>query len=191
MSQDLSHYTADYYHRDIPETWFWRRGLLRPDQLAALCYTFGVPFWGHDRTAERNPGLVLSVGCGRGELENEIARLGPEVIGYDPSEGAAAMYEGPALVAELSTELVRSAGTVIFCESIEHVPVDEVWHIRENLAHNARLVVVNWPDYHPIEPSSDGWDHITRIDDALFDRLSVGADVVLRRGAHLVLDIRR
>lgn len=190
MTQDLTHYSADYYQRDqIIETWFWRVGLLRPDQLAALCYILGKPFWGRDRLPERKPGLVLSVGCGRGELEAALERLGVQVLGYDPSAGAHDMYEGTRLTAELDDETIRVAHTVVFCESLEHVPADEIWRIRKALTSGTRLVVTNWPDYHPIEVSRDGWDHITRVDDDLFDRLAEGASVLVRRESHLVLEV--
>ena len=190
MTQDLSNYTTDYYHRDAPEFWFGRHGLLRPDQLAAICYTFGVPFWGSEPYAPRQPGRVVSIGAGEGQLEGELERmLWPDnVVGVDPSLGAQRLYRGENLVAEANQTMIARAGTVIYAESVEHIPVEQTLQVRAWMSPGSRLIIVNWPDFHPIEASSD-WDHITRVDDALYDRLAAGGATVLRRGSHLVVDV--
>jgi SAM-dependent methyltransferase len=187
-SQDLAGYDVAYYQRDAPEFWFARHGLPRPDQLAAICYTFGVPFWGSEPYAPRDPGRVLSVGCGEGQLEVTLEGMGLTVTGVDPSLGALELYRGGMLVGEARQALAASAGTVIYNESIEHIPVEQTLQVRSWMAPGSRLIVTNWPDFHPIEPTSD-WDHITRVDDALYDRLAQGGQVVLRRGSHLVVDV--
>jgi hypothetical protein len=186
--QDLSGYTVGYYVRDAPEFWFEQHGLLRPDQLAAVCYAYGVPYWGSEPYAPRDPGVVASIGSGEGLLEVALERMGLHVTGVDPSPGAVALYRGRQLLPAATPGLIRRAGTVIYAESIEHIPVEQTLQVRDWMAPGSRLIVVNWPDFHPIEASSD-WDHITRVDDALYDRLAAGARVVLRRGSHLVLDI--
>lgn len=188
VNQDLTHYTRDYYERDIPETWFWRRGLLRPDQLAALCYAYGQPFTGQDVNEPREPGLILSVGAGRGELEATFERLGESVIGVDPSPGPGEMYEGRTLVCAAPDDL-GAVCTVVFCESVEHLPPEETARILGGLRPGTRVIVVNWVDYHPIEPSDDGWDHITTIDDGFYDWVAGFGSVVVRNGSHLVVDI--
>lgn len=186
--QDLAGYTPAYYMRDAPEFWFAPRGLPRPDQLAAICYTFGVPFWGSEPYAPRDPGLIVSMGAGEGHLEQALERvLGPHVIGVDPSPGAAALYRGQSLVGAADEGLISKAGTVIYCESIEHIPATQTFQVRRWMQPGSRLIVVNWPDFHPIEATSE-WDHITKVDDELYDRLAIGARTILRRGSHLVLE---
>lgn len=189
MTQNLAGYDAGYYQRDQEEFWFERHGLLRPDQLAALCYTLGWPFWGPP-TRPRQAGVVVSMGAGGGFLEAVLEKMPgvTEVIGIDPSMGAAQLYRGSRLEPRCSPELAAQAGTVIFCESIEHIPLEETLAVAEAMRQGSRLVAVNWPDYHPLLPDGSGWDHITAIDDDLYDRLSAGRTVVIRRGSHLVLD---
>lgn len=185
-------YDRAYYDRTLPETWFGRFGLLRPDQLAAVCYAFGMPFWGDETYANREPYIVLSIGCGRGELEAQIERMGPRVIGTDPSDAVERIYAGQNFERKSASEAVRDvfrADTVIFCESLEHIERAEIDLAFDMLRmRRARVIVVNWPSFMPLE--TNGWDHVTRIDDALYDELSEGFDVVVRRGSHLVLDGR-
>jgi len=114
--------------------------------------------------------------------------MGLSVVGVDPSLGALELYRGGMLVGQARQALIGGAGTVVYCESIEHIPVEQTLQVREWMVPGSRLIVVNWPDFHPIEPTSD-WDHITRVDDALYDRLAVGGATVLRRGSHLVVDV--
>lgn len=187
--QDLTGYDPAYYLRDVPEFWFGRYDLPRPDMLAAICYMHGVPFWGTEPYQPRDPGRVVSIGAGEGQLERMLERMGLTVTGVDPSPGAHRLYRGELLYREATQELIASAGTVVYCESIEHIPLEQTLQIRAWMPPGSRLVVVNWPDYFPIVPDGSGWDHITLVDDALFDRLAAGASVALRRGAHLVLDV--
>lgn len=136
----------------------------------------------------RHPGAIVSIGAGEGWLEHQLEMMGQVVIGVDPAAGARELYRGYSLIERATRREIAAASSVLFCESIEHIPIDQVLQIRSWMQPGSRLVVVNWPDFHPIEATS-AWDHITRIDDELYDRLSVGARVVLRRGSHLVLDI--
>lgn len=181
--QNLVNYTPGYYDRDIAEHWFKHHGLLRPDQLAAVCYTYGIPFWGTDEHEPRNRGKIISIGCGAGELEKWLEDRGEEVIGVDPSAGAKQLYKGKILV-----PLYPGGGkTIIFCESLEHIPREEIDRIWSLIPKGARVIIVNWPDYHPLM-AEGGWDHITTINEALFDQLSEGFKVILRRNSHLVLE---
>lgn len=187
--QDLSRYDVAYYRRPgLAERWFPQRGMLRPDQLAAVCYTFGVPFWGDEPYTYREPPSwrVMSIGCGAGDLECELERLACEVIGVDPSWGARELYCGKVLQDDIGG--IEDCPTVIFCESLEHLPRPVIDRAFARIRRGTRIIITNWPSYHPLEPTPDGWDHITRVDDALFDDLATGCKVIVRRGSHLVLD---
>lgn len=177
-------YGVAYYQRETLENRYKHAGMLRPDQYAAACYTLGLKFHDHDVDTPRNPGVITSIGCGEGVLEAFLERLGHTVVGVDPSPGARALYRGTWLVDRYSGD----GGTVLFVESLEHLPTDVLDDIWRRIPTQTRIIIVNWPTYHPIEPDGTGWDHITRVDDDLYDRLSVGHRVVKRHGSHLVLD---
>jgi hypothetical protein len=195
VTQDLSGYTVEYYQRHQAEYWFKKHGLLRPDELAALCYTFGMPFSGHEAYAfrgtpwPREPHLIMSIGAGAGVLEKALEDMGLAVIGVDPSPGAKVLYQGSRL--QDDTTGIEACDTIIFCESLEHIPLEQIRDIWSRINHErfTRVIVVNWPGMFPIPVASDGWDHITRLDDALYDELSEGFNnTVLRWGSHLVLE---
>ncbi len=177
-------YDAGYYERENHENRYKRLGMLRPDQYAAACYTLGLKFHDNDVDAPRNPGIISSIGCGEGVLEAFLERLGHTVVGVDPSPGAQQLYRGTWL----TDRYPGDAGTVLFVESLEHLPVDVFDDIWQRIPAHTRIVVTNWLTFHPIEPDGSGWDHITRVDDELYDRLSEGHRVVKRHGSHLVLD---
>lgn len=177
-------YDSDYYRRDIHENWYKNAGMLRPDQYAAACYTLGLRFHDSDDDTPRNPGVITSIGCGEGVLEAFLEQLGHHVIGVDPSPGAQALYRGSLLL----DTYPGNDGTVIFCESIEHLPHDVFDDIWFRIPAGTRIIVTNWESFHPIHPDGTGWDHVAHIDDALYDRLSEGHRVVKRRGSHLVLE---
>jgi SAM-dependent methyltransferase len=184
--QDLSIYTRAYYERDQT---FAKYNVLRSDQLAALCYTLDWPFWADFRDLPtRDPGLIVSIGAGRGELEAEFERLGYTVIGVDPSNGPHELYKAATLQRNWTPELIKQAHTIVYCESLEHIPRDEALAvIREHSVPGTRIVIVNFVDYFPLAPSGDG-DHITMVDDAYLDHLSAGQSVLFRKGSHLVFD---
>ena len=158
---------------------------------------------------KRNPNLVFSVGCGRGELETALYTQGIEVIGVDPcpvlpeitketvdrwTDGKGPTfingYTGDATDYLIDRGLVPD--TVIFCESIEHVHEQDfakAWSYLKGCLEltSGLLVITNFVTFHPIAASSK-WDHITRVDDAFMDKLSTQAkSVVFRQGSHLVL----
>lgn len=154
---------------------------------------------------KRTPERVIDVGCGRGELLLAFHILGIPCIGIDPSPGAKTlvpqtmawekvtgyhfvnqgMYDG--------LKDIQSADTIIMCESIEHVRESEFtkgWLEVCRLLNKSHglFIVVNWINYHPIPRDKTGYDHITRIDNPFYDRLSKCAKkVVFRRKSHLVL----
>jgi SAM-dependent methyltransferase len=177
-------YDEGYYRRNITEYQYKQVGLLRPDQYAAACYTLGLRFDGADVDTPRYPGVITSIGCGDGVLERFLEDLGYTVIGVDPSPGAQALYQGTVLV----DRYPGHAGTVLFVESVEHLPGDVFDDIWARIPAGTRVVFTNWVGFHPIEPDGTGWDHITRIDDAFYDRLCEGHRVVKRNGSHLVLE---
>lgn len=185
MGQDLSNYSDEYFSKNQAENWFMPHGLLRPDQLAALCYAFGWPFWGDEHYQQRQPDGIMSIGCGEGYLESVLERMGERVIGVDPSPGAEKLYRGRVLHKDVSA--ITECRTIIFCESLEHIPLEQILGIWKKAARETRFIVTNWPAYHPI-PADSEWDHITEVNDALFARLSRWMYPIVRRGSHLVVD---
>ena len=81
--------------------------------------------------------------------------------------------------------------TIVFNESLEHIPEDEGNEILRIIStwSNTRLIIVNVLGMHPIAVDDSGWNHIRRVDDALYDRISAFGTVAFRRGSHLVVDI--
>jgi hypothetical protein len=83
--------------------------------------------------------------------------------------------------------------TIIFCESVEHISSDEftlgwplVCQVLDRTA--GRCIFTNRVDFWPIPVDRTGYDHITRIDDGLYDRLTRDArSTIFREGSHLVL----
>jgi len=184
-------YDARYYSpdRDIHETWFPQRGLFRPDELACVCYLFSKPFWGLEALPVRAVDRVLSIGCGVGNVEAWLETQGCEVIGVETSEAARALYRGAEVVERAEAEHFAWADSVIFVESLEHIPREEIDRLWSLLTPNTRVITVNWPDYFPLAPDGSGWDHVTQLDDSLFDELSSAGIVRVRRASHLVFDI--
>lgn len=189
---------AYFLDRDIQEVENYRLRRIRADQLACFHWAMHEPGGGL-----RRPVHVLDVGAGRGELSAMFALCGIPVTGLDPSPAAASLYARtlrvwakaePRVIAD-AAELKDPADTVIFCESLEHIPEDvfnAMWpRIVEWLnQYQGRLIVANWEENHPIEPDGTGWDHVRRVDDALYDWLAEGRTTVFRRGSHLVVDFR-
>jgi 2-polyprenyl-3-methyl-5-hydroxy-6-metoxy-1,4-benzoquinol methylase len=166
-------YGEDYYKKRSQ-----RDQILREDQLAALEYLFN----------DFSPALVVSVGCGEGLLEQEIERRGASVAGIDPGGGR---YLGKNKIAELFSqerhgELLAEADALVFCEAIEHVPLKSLQEVLPKF--KGRLVVTNIKDYHPIRPNNI--DHITRIDDWVYDWISEFGEVRIRDGSHLVVEMK-
>ena len=59
VTQDLTHYTNEYYQRELT---FCRYGILRSDQLAALCYILDWAYWGPKTEAAVVRGPPTKVG---------------------------------------------------------------------------------------------------------------------------------
>lgn len=177
-------YTTDYYLREADEFWFGKRGLLRPDELAAICYAFGKPFTGKGYDTPRDPGIIYSIGCGQGNLEKKLEDMGCKVYGVDPSPGAKELYKGKTLL----DTYPGGGDTILFVESIEHLYPKQFEQIWNKIPSGARVIVVNWLDFHPIEPDNTGYDHVRLVDDGLYDSLCEGNRVIFRLGSHLVLE---
>jgi len=172
----------------------------------------GIPFEQHllklSSGATRKPNLVVDLGAGRGEIIAFFTLLGIDVIGVDPSPGAQEIipqtmkewantsdykfynlnsYLGMVEVAELDVD------TIIMCESIEHIRPEEfnqAWGlICKTLTRTKGLfIVANTLKKHPIPVDNSGYDHIRRIDDAVYDALAKDArSTVGRKGSHMVL----
>jgi SAM-dependent methyltransferase len=77
--------------------------------------------------AGQNPGRLLDVGCGRGDLGAALASQGWYVAGVDPSEGAVEFARARGVDAQAGTlETVdypaESFDAVVMRHSLEHVP---------------------------------------------------------------------
>lgn len=160
--------------------------------------------------ARRKPKLVVSIGTGRGEIDLAFLLDGVKCVGIDPSPAAERIYRDTMikwgggidyeflnLGAYQGMLELRKAGvipdTVIFCESIEHIPKREFaktmnlirWMLTQT---KGLLIIANWIDFHPIRPDKSGWDHIHPIDDTLYDNICRQAKrVIFRKGSHLVI----
>lgn len=158
----------------------------------------------------RWPNSVLDIGGGRGELACCFAMMGAPVQLIEPHPKAAWWlaqtseklfgWAGPPKMVRLINKPVQDAigdveladiDTVTMSESIEHIPAewfDPFWaQVKPILQYNkGRLIVVNWPSFHPIEVSGD--EHCREINDAVYDSLADGGRTVYRQGSHLVVD---
>lgn len=184
----MPQYDREYFSRPTVEYEYERIGLLRPDQYAAILYTFGCEHY----EVRRRPRQVISVGCGLGRLEHELSRLNLEVCGIDVANNRK-FFDFDFVLGNLDHIRFREFDTVIFCESIEHIEAEEFernWpHIVATLRRNqGRFIVTNWENYHPITPSS--WDHVRLVDDRFYDQLAEHGNTVYRKGSHLVLEFQ-
>ncbi len=163
-------------------------------------------------SATRSPMLAFDIGCGRGEIAATLTHLGIRAVAVDPSAAAGGLVEQTAGrfygIPPGGVEFVQATGlaalrgsqevpdTVIFCESVEHIPMGELHETfewmrdRDSTADwGIRAVITNWPDFHPIRAEPGDWDHVHDVDDELYDRLaSTARRTVVRHGSHLVLD---
>lgn len=163
-------------------------------------------------SATRTPRLVFDIGSGRGEVAATFAYLGIDAVAVDPAPAAGDLVsQAPSKLYGLKSNAVkftcatafealskssRVPDTLVFCESIEHIPVDEVdkiveWAVSHAGRHSTgiRVIITNWPDFHPIIAVPGDWDHVHDVDDSFYDHLASAAkETVVRHGSHLVLD---
>lgn len=154
----------------------------------------------------RKPGLVYDMGCGRGEVAATLVYMGYDAVAVDPSHAAGTLVDetagrfyglpGMSVPFERATCLEalrrssRTPDTVVFCESVEHVPMEELLAAFDWIRNRGgvRVIVTNWPAYHPIRAPPGDWDHVHDVDDELYDRLASRAQkTIVRHGSHLVL----
>jgi hypothetical protein len=158
----------------------------------------------------RDPKFIVDVGAGRGELTIAFLKLGIECIAIDPSPGSAQLrrvtarrWDYPAAYTLINLSMLKALrgmvrmgiepDTIIFCETIEHIRAMEftaAWPVVVSMLRQTSglAIIANWIDNHPIRPDRTGYDHITHINDHLYDKLSNTAEeVVFRQGSHLVL----
>ena len=164
-----------------------------------------------DAAFGRSPKLVFDVGCGRGEVAATLAYLGVRAVAVDPAASVSALIDETARrFYGLPTGAVRfrrATGlkalrmhgevpdTIVFCESVEHIPLPELYATFEWVAGHAAavpggilVVITNWPRFHPIRAAPGDWDHVHDVDDDLYDRLcSYASRTVTRHGSHMVL----
>jgi hypothetical protein len=183
-----------------------------PD-VEAMRKVSGIPFREHlDKIAAgatRTPKLAVDIGAGRGEILALLSLLDITAIGLDPSPGADVLvpqtmaewapqskfhmfynldsYRGMCILEDLAID------TIIMCESLEHIreeEFDQTWElICASLRKTSGLFIVgNWIKNHPLGVDGTGYDHIRRVDDALYNKLASDATKTLvRKGSHMVL----
>lgn len=163
-------------------------------------------------SATRTPRLVFDIGCGRGEVAATFAYLGIEVVAIDPSASVGHLVSlTPSKLYGMKSDAVKFTratafeslssspvvpDTIVFCESIEHIPVKEVDKTIEWVALHAdaraagiRVIITNWPYFHPIRAVPGDWDHVHDVDNEFYDHLASAAkSTIVRHGSHLVLD---
>jgi hypothetical protein len=189
---------VEYYFRKgprDPDEGAWHRGELRPgDEVEALEYIY----------RGRTPNCVASIGDGRGALSFAVANKGTMCVAVEPSKAQKKLLQktkrrfgfsaSPRTFNGTFGEFMakkREFDTLVFCSSLEHIPPDEFWSVwpqavEQLLSVSGRLVITNWPNYHPITVSGDY--HVFAIDDAVYDRIVGDRQLVLRWGSHLVVD---
>jgi len=179
-------YTTEYFERDgLYESIFHQEKVLRPDQASALLYAFMGNRW---------PTFVLSIGSGLGVLEAMFDHLRIPCVGLDGCGGLRGVYQGRHLInkrlcvaLEENAHAIERADTLIFSESIEHIPMKQVK--RTIALFTGRLIVTNRLCFHPIGKTNE---HITPINDAVYDEFeSAYGKAVFRCGSHLVIDVAR
>ena len=99
-----------------------------------------------------------------------------------------------ALEASRELEHEPVPDTIVFCESIEHIPEREFEIVHSHFilpcleATSGRLVITNWITKHPIRADGGGWDHVRAVNDDFYDELvKTARSVIFREGSHLVL----
>ena len=226
MSRTDNYTKTQFLHGGSDGHWF-KKKCMRPDLINVILYSFGAKEFRHDAekvplnfttqlewiqdqmgvmsTQEfRLPGLVLSVGEGRGELAAAYARLRTSFIGVDPSPGSEELipntiktwaygensseFWNTDIISALPKLDIRKPDTVIFSESIEHIPMEEGDLIIERAKEwGALLIVSNVLDFHPIKIDNTGWNHIRLIDDDLYDSIEAMGTLVYRNKSNLIV----
>jgi SAM-dependent methyltransferase len=104
--------------------------------------------------AEAQPGRLLDVGSGRGDLGVVLGKLGWDVTGLEPSKSACAEARSRGASSEHGTlqtaagRLPRGYDAVVFQHSLEHVvePADDL-SLARGLLRNGGLLIVSVPNF--------------------------------------------
>ena len=159
------------------------------------------------------PLYVADIGCGLGALTALMLACGARVDAVDPSPfvktqiediitrftrepmptyEAYYRYYAMNLESYMSTLIKGNSFPDVFflVEAIEHIPRKEVFSAIDIMRKkgNCKLIITNVVDLFPIWPDGTGWNHISFVDEAYYDRLSRCAKKeIMRSGSHLVL----
>jgi 2-polyprenyl-3-methyl-5-hydroxy-6-metoxy-1,4-benzoquinol methylase len=145
---------------------------------------------------KRKPKCVLDWGSGNGLLSAAFSHFDVTTYAVDPNPSKevnglnTSNRIDKAFVEDLTLKEIENIDTVIFCESIEHMPEEYVNHylkLISTIADKDILVIqVNTINYHPINPSPP--DHITRINNAFQQRFIDihNIEVIFKQGSHIV-----
>lgn len=194
----------DWAHMISPECKSWH-GLYTSNYKGSVSTGDQVDFVLTNKT--RTPKRVLDIGGGRGEIAHFFSNLGSPCVSIEPGLHAQTLYQytndlffdgQSTLVSLLTTDIGKSLDvldlqefdTIVFCESIEHIPETDFWNLWSQIKQRFQglVVITNWLHLHPIPV--DLPEHIFRIDDAVYDRLvSDSHRCVYRNQSHLVLEI--
>lgn len=167
-----------------------------------------------EQNKKRTPNKILEIGGGRGEVTCFLAKMGYDVHCIEPGDGAEKWLEetsqhifGESLEYTLyngcvsqfaDEEGINGIDTVLMVESLEHIlpkhfePIYERC-LKELKETKGRMVIVNWPDYHPIwvgryAPKDQ---HCRLVDDALYNQMTQDfGEALYRNGSHICLQIK-
>lgn len=154
----------------------------------------------------RNPRKILEIGGGRGEVANSFFYMGTDCVSIEPGQYAEFLYEvtgeyffGENFISNVPLNISLSQysnsinlsifDTIIFCETIEHIPEDEFWNFWGKVCSDFEglFIITNIVDYHPIPITFP--EHIFEINDKIYDKLSIDSKrCIFRKGSHLVLE---
>ena len=163
---------------------------------------------------QENPGLVLDVGCGRGMVAAALHNLGFDVWATDFSKAAVELTKetilerakhldaGQPQITQLSLKDIPKfeeshdntrdvhPNTVIFCESIEHIPEEEFEEAFPTICSwHPRLIIAGKLHWHPMQKDNSGWNHIREINDRVYDEIASHGEVKFRKQSHLVVQL--
>jgi hypothetical protein len=157
---------------------------------------------------KRTPRCVLDIGGGRGEIALVFQYKDVNSVILEPSKSLKELVELTCDIFSISRSKIPttwnnqlghmkwviptiSFDTIIFCESIEHIPQDEfdyafIETIKPTLQrNNGMLIITNWLTPWPIE-IEEPW-HIRRCDDELYNWIAKDGETVYRNKNHLVV----
>ena len=205
------------------------------DALAGICYMLDIPYekiterwpkvsknemWIGGNILEqleflianrvRDPGHILEIGAGRGEVTLLLTKLGYKVTTIDPGRDFKDLlkYTKNKLFPNQDIEPYKIINntlqdamldynefdTILMVESLEHILAEHFDPEWQNITQNfsGYFIVVNWRSYHPIAVGQYAPPdiHCRLTDDKLYDNMSYNHKVLVRAGSHLCLDMK-